>query len=373
MKLLLPVRRAGAAVTLLLLSSALAQAAPKGRLLFLGVAYDAAPPAAKTADHYNYAPDNLSDLLVEKAAPLFRQVKVGSLKGAQVTRENVIARLGAMRAALTADDLVFFYWGTHGAVHRRKGWNAGLADNSVLYGADIKQELSRFPCPVIIVVSTCGSGGFARQVSPADAKLPDNVAALCACRRQQSTGNELDVSLCEALSGFADFNADGAVSLREAMSYVPQRYRRWRQSDIPLDQQPVISPARRLDPSAPLVQVQGDYAAVVSDDRWYGVEVLERQADRIKVRFLGFDRTCADGAYSKPDGWVNNEAVDFPGGPPPIEVEWQGAWYPARILKRTADGAHIHYINYPASDDETVPASRIRYPFPSELTQAPGN
>jgi hypothetical protein len=341
---------------------------PKGRLYFLGVAYDAAPPANKTLDHYNYAPDNFSDLLVERSSPLFRDVRVEDLKGSRVTREAVLAKLRSMQPVLNEDDLVFFYWGTHGGVDPQKGWNAELADGGLMYGADIKRELGRLPCPVIAVISTCGSGGFADRVSAADAKLPNNVTAFCACRPSQSTGNDLDVSLCEALAGFADFDKSGDVTLREALSYVPRRYRYWRQGAFS-DQMPVLDKGLPSSLDAPLAKVTRDYAAVVKDGAWYGAAVVKRETGRVKMRFLGFDRTCADGTYSRPDEFFEEEAIDWPGSEPPIEVEWNGAWWPARIIGREGDRLRIHYINYPASDDETVGADRVRYPFPSSAAR----
>jgi hypothetical protein len=351
--------------------------APKGRLFFLGVAYDAAPPEGKTIDHYNYAPDNFSDLLGAQSAPLFGEVGVASMKGAEATRVGVLKKLQALRSQLRKDDLLFFYWGTHGGVDPRYGWNASLADEGILYSFDIKRELGKFPCRVIAIVSTCGSGGFARKVSRVDERLPKNVAVLCACRPKQSTGNELDVSLCEALAGFADFDGDGMVTLREAVSYVPARYRAWHTgggedeaNETGDDQHPVIVARDPALLDLPLAKTRGEYAAVVKDGRWYGVSIVARNNDKTRVRFLGFDRTCPDGSYSLLDESFADEFLDLPGGEPPIEVEWQGRWWPARIVERSDENFRIHYINFPESDDETVPASRVRFPFPTRESAA---
>ncbi len=46
-------------ITLCFAASPLAgQTPPQGRLLFLGIAYDEAPPPGSTADNFSYAPDN---------------------------------------------------------------------------------------------------------------------------------------------------------------------------------------------------------------------------------------------------------------------------------------------------------------------------
>ena len=59
--------------------------------------------------------------------------------------------------------------------------------------------------------------------------------------------------------------------------------------------------------------------------------------------------------------WVSHTRDE---GEPPLEVEWDGSWYPAKVVKRTEQGRlRVHYIGYPESDDETVPAKRVRFPF----------
>lgn len=44
----------------------------------------------------------------------------------------------------------------------------------------------------------------------------------------------------------------------------------------------------------------------------------------------------------------------------PVDVEWHGAWYPAVLLERKAEGWLIHYEGFSDSYDEVAPASRIR-------------
>jgi hypothetical protein len=46
--------------------------------------------------------------------------------------------------------------------------------------------------------------------------------------------------------------------------------------------------------------------------------------------------------------------------PAEIEVEWNGEWFPASILKKDGDKTHIHYVGFESSWDEWVPKNRIR-------------
>lgn len=344
--------------------------APRGRLLFLGVAYDEAPPKGQTADHYNYAPDNFTTLFNSQSSGLFSEIKTDTLKGNAATRPAVANRLRALQRIAKAEDLVFIYWGTHGGTDKR-GWAANLPGEGQVLGTEIKAELARLPCPAVVAISTCGSGGFVRT-NPQQIDLPKNVAAICACRRKQTTNNELDVSLLEALAGFGDKNGDGQVTIGEALHYVPIRYGKlMRDSETP-DLQPVLGHVDGFALDRALSKVGDSHVAVVTDNAWYGAKIVERLQNRVKVRYLGYDSTNPKGGFAFPDELVKLERVDLAGDFPPIEVEWDGTWYAAKVVERAERGIKIHYIGYPDSDDEVVPPMRIRFPFPGgpEMMQA---
>jgi hypothetical protein len=189
------------------------------------------------------------------------------------------------------------------------------------------------------------------------------VAAFCACRRRQSTNNELDVTLLEALAGFGDLDQDGQVTLKEAFRYVPRRYRMLMKDADGPDSGPVLGRAAGVPMDRPLTKANPQRVAAVYDGVWYGAQILERGAEKSKVRYLGWNSTSRRGPFAFPDGDVIHEALDVPGGFPPVEVRWRGTWYPATIVERRGDGFQIHYVGYPDSEDETVPLNRIRYPF----------
>ncbi len=343
----------------------LAHAEPaKGRLLFLGVAYDEAPPKGLTVHHYDYAPDNFSRLLQEQSRELFNEIQVGTLKGNAATRDAVISRLKGLAATATKDDLVFVYWGTHGGTVNMD-WEANLPGDGKIRGSEIKAELARCLCPAVVIISTCGSGGFVRPV-PHEIDLPENVAALCACRRRQSTNNELDVTLLEALAGFGDLDNDGQVTLKEAFHYVPRRYRKLLKDAEGADTEPVLGHSAGFPMDRPLAKANNQRVAAAYDGVWYGAQILERGTGKSKVRYLGWNSASKRGPFGFPDGDVSDESLDVPGGYPPVEVKWNGTWYPATIVERRGERFQVHYVGYPESDDEAVPLNRIRYPFVGE-------
>lgn len=347
------------------MTEAASAAAPNkpGRLFFFGVAFDADPPPGKNGNHFNYAPDNFSDLFTAHSKKLFSEVRVATLKGPAATRNNVVQQLHKLQRVVQKQDLFVLYWGTHGATSKQ-GWGASLAADTEMYGGELRELLAKFPCPVIAAVSTCGSGGFGRP-SAHEPPLPPNVTALCACRRKKSTGNQLDVALCEALSGFADQDESGDVTLQEVLEYLPRRYREWMTVEEGTDHDalPVLAHSDTAPLTLPLAKVADERVAVVQEGYWYAAWRLEKKDGRSRVRFLGYDNTCQDGGYSMPDAALEDDAIDEPGGEPPVEVKAEGAWWPARILSRSADGIRIHYIGYPDSDDDTVKRNRIRFPF----------
>jgi hypothetical protein len=343
--------------------AAWADAPSAGKLLFLGVAYDEGPPQGFGPGHFDYAPDNISRLFHAQSEGLYSTIDVVTLKSNAATHQRVIAALRGLQKAARPNDLAFIYWGTHGGTSN-KGWGANLPGGGAIYAGEIKQELSRIGCPVICMISTCGSGGFPHDGNDG-VTLPENVVALCACRGKQSTNNELDRAVCEALAGFADSDASGDVTLGEVVRYIPLRYRKiFRGGEPGTDQLPVLAHAENAPLDRVLAAVQSDdYVAVSKDGVWYGATVLERGGKGTKVRYLGFDSTTRNAGFSMPDEWVEDELIDVPGGEQPIEVEWDGTWYPARILGREGVQLKIHYLGYPETDDETVPRSRVRFAF----------
>jgi Zn-dependent protease with chaperone function len=59
---------------------------------------------------------------------------------------------------------------------------------------------------------------------------------------------------------------------------------------------------------------------------------------------------------------LENPRIDWQAGQR-VSVEWQGGWYPAEILQQEAGRYLVHYLGYDSSWDEWVEPSRIR-PYP---------
>jgi hypothetical protein len=48
------------------------------------------------------------------------------------------------------------------------------------------------------------------------------------------------------------------------------------------------------------------------------------------------------------------------------EVEWQGTWWPAEVVKTNGDRYYIHYTGWANSWDEWVSPDRIRMPVATQ-------
>ena len=149
-----------------------------------------------------------------------------------------------------------FHYGSHGGKSAKEGWEAGWSDGAI-YGGELREGLGRRKCHVIAAISTCGSGGFGRP-GPNEFSVPPNLTALCACRRRQHTGSQLDIAFCEALSGFADPNEDGEVTLQEVINHLPLRSREMlseeERNENPEERMPVIISSTDKSTEVPLTR-----------------------------------------------------------------------------------------------------------------------
>jgi hypothetical protein len=214
---------------------------------------------------------------------------------------------------------------------------------------------------VVAIIETCGSGGFARPHRK-DIPLPPNVTALCACRALQETDNHLSVAVSEALGGKADFNKDGLIQVGELLRYTARRHREMvpdarfgQDSELPL-----LVPAAQAALTLPLTAVSTDLVAIAVKGEWYQARLVEQKADAFQVRVLGWD--SKPGPYFVTDS-VNREHVCLSTDPPPVQVETNGTWRPARLLEKDGDRLKVHYIGTKKRRDEFVPRERVRFLF----------
>ena len=331
----------------------------KENLFVLGISFNQQGGQAHIND-YNCFPPEIEKVFREQGKDFYRKLHSRLIMGNQATRAGLMDGLGWLTKSAAKNDLVVVYLTCHGSTDPSKGWNIQTADKKTLWARDIKAELGKLPCQALILIETCTSGGFA-QAHKDDLPVPANVTAICACSGKQTTDNQLDIALAEALHGRADFNRDGVVELDEVFRYIQLRYKEWwpEAKTTANSQTPIMVKARTLAGTLPLTKASPELVGVVHKGTWYSA-LLEKQAGNgYQIHMLGW-------ASTKPSPYflmtsAPRESLCLPGDGKPMLVEQNGRWYPARLLKREGDRYRVHYIGY--NEQETVTKSRIFYPF----------
>lgn len=258
-----------------------------------------------------------------------------------------------------------FYYGSHGGKSAKEGWEAGWSDRAI-YGGELREGFGRRKCHVIASISTCGSGGFGRP-GPNEFSVPPNLTALCAYRHRQHTGSQLDIAFCEALSGFADRNDDGEVTLQEVINYLPLRYREMlseeERNENPEERMPVIIPSTDKSTEVTLTRSQPERLAVVKVGTWRGALSLAVEDKRYKVRFLGWAREELGTGYSMPDAEIGPNHIDQPGGFPPAVYKAEAGWVPAVVVSQNGKSFEIRIPGQAQQGGITASRTELRALF----------
>jgi hypothetical protein len=333
----------------------------KGDLYILGITLNQRPDAQSglTIASYNWCAEEIVKVFREQGATGHRRLRARLVQADKATHAAVMEGLAWLRKHTTASDLVVMYVGAHGTTDPTEGWSIETADRKVLWGREIKTGLGKLPCNVLLMIETCTSGGFTTRHKN-DLPVPPNVTALCACSDRQSTNNQLDMAVAEALYGRADFNNNGVIDLDELIRYVRLRYKEWWPTPkITMgSQMPVIIKAKTMPGSLALTRVSLRLAAVAQGGQLYSALLEKRVGARYRVHFLGW--SSKPGAYFLTDA-VGRDQICLPEDGRPLLVKQNGRWYPARLLRQTGRRSKVRYLGY--NEVETVPRQRVYYPF----------
>jgi sugar lactone lactonase YvrE len=327
-----------------------------------GTLYRVIVHPADSVDSYNWCPEEVEKVFREQGKDHYRHLQTRLVLGKQATHAGVMDGLAWLQQHATKQDLAVLYVGCHGFTDPNDGWGFGTADGKTLYGREIKTELAKLPCHVLVLIETCASGGFA-ETHKNDPPVPDNVTAVCACSGKQSTDNQLDMAVFEALYGRADFNHDGVVDLDELIRYVQLRYREWwpEPKKMAGSETPITVRAKTVEGALPLTSVARNLVAVAHGGTWYSALEEKREGDKVQIHLLGW--SSKPGPYFLTNT-VPRECVCQIGDGQPLLVEQDGLWSPARGLSREGDRYRVHYIG--TREDEVVARERIMHPFAAE-------
>jgi len=114
----------------------------------------------------------------------------------------------------------------------------------------------------------------------------------------------------------------------------------------------------------------GNKAEVLWKGTWYPATVKKVKGDQCYIHYAGYGNNWDE--WVGPDrikikGEDNTASASNPADPAPkysvgdpVQVNWKGSWYPARVIAVGNNKWKIHYDGYDNSWDEWVALRRIR-------------
>jgi len=294
------------------------------------------------------------------------------LKDSQATSRRVRTSFPSFLSRANDGDFLFFYYTGHGyksddaketffATYDAGDKVDGWATDAIIRDIERNFRGSR----ALLTADTCYSGNLAVQAQRLGSRI-SYASLTSSSSSQQSTGNwTFTEMLLAGFSGksFADINGDGEISLTELAEDIKddmafaEGQRSTFVASPTFPAQMLVAPAERK--INPLISRRVE---VRSEGDWYKARVIDARASQYLVHYYGYD--------DWDDEWVtarqirNLQEPQYAAGAR-VEVNWQGKWYPARVLK-VERGVHlIHYTGYDDGWDEWVSANRIRKPATS--------
>ena len=167
------------------------------------------------------------------------------------TRENILAQLAATVGAAEEGDLILFYFSGHGIEEKGEGYllprNAryNILSDTAVPVARVCEILNSKDCKArakILILDACHSGAqFGKSVEKMTQALIERVytqaegmAVIASCRQDEVSWEAPELGqgvftyyLLEALSGQADFDGKGFVSVNDAYRYVNNSVKAW--------------------------------------------------------------------------------------------------------------------------------------------------
>ena len=211
----------------------------------------------------SHAAKDARDLAVALKAhegKLFGRVETRTLTDAQATRQNIEEALDWLAKVVKADDYVMVFVAGHGNIDSLGhyffmpyDYEPGR-DRTAVRWTLFHDTLSRLPGKRFLILDTCRSGsagGLGAPVSPTDALkglTEQGLITYASCMAGEfsfeARGNGpiqngyFTCALIEALSGKADTNGDGVVTLAEVDAYVANRVKLLSNARKPTMQRP---------------------------------------------------------------------------------------------------------------------------------------
>lgn len=289
------------------------------------------------------------------------------LKNKEATKSNIQAQFKALLEKSKEGDTLIFYYAGHGGRNYNDAkrpvslvtydTKATWLVSDVLKNVDTQFKGNQ----AMLCADCCHSGGLAAEAAQHKGRVA--YAALNSAHvNSRSTGNwTFTQCLADLFSGNAmlDLNSDGKITFAEAAKYCEEEMAFFE------GQMAASYLSSELQGEFVLAQTNstkharaGEHCEGEEKGKWWKTKVLDSKDGKFYVTWPGWEK--------KYDCWVGPErlrAYNQPAAIPhgtAVDVEWNKAWYPAKV-NGAKYGLHlVHYDGYPESDDEWIPASRLK-------------
>lgn len=317
-------------------------------------------------EHWNLYGVEFAKVFQQHGKPLYDSVQAKTVLGKNARRDEIISAVQWAAANADAEDFVAVYFGCHGTTDDQQGWGIDTMDGQRVWGKELKEIAAKLPCPVLFVIDTCGSGGFAASHEQ-DVPLPKNCVAICSCGPEQSTSNVLNVALHEGLWGQADADNDEFVEVQEIVSYIQSRTSHTGPGgETPnRSEQPVLAVGEDIASDMQLTRVSGELSAIIHGGRWYLGRVDGEQGDNCKIHLMGQNDDSALDFFLFNEAPKQHVFAISDDSPRAVYVknESTGELQPALLLGCDGDECQIRAV--PGKGETVaVPRSQVRFAFP---------
>jgi hypothetical protein len=242
------------------------------------------------------------------------------------------------------------------------------SDLAAMVGKDFKGKR------VLFLADCCYSGGMAKAAETLAKSGLQAASLTSADTTVASTGNwTFTQTVIDALEGsaMADKNGDGVITLDElagevgdAMKFLEHQRNGYAKYGLPGSFRIGLAKAADSPNGANAATFRiGDYVAAPDDSGRRAGRVVGVRDGKLVVQFYDYsEKRTVEVAVAKVAKMLPSGMLPLLPGEKSaeIEVEWQGRWYPATIVKTEGQKTHIHYVGFPDSEDEWVSKERIR-------------
>jgi hypothetical protein len=303
------------------------------------------------------------------------------LRDRDATRAAIEQAFTRAVAATAADETLLVYYAGHGS--RAEDGKAFFVPWDAVSGSVPRTGVSMeamvdavtaasFRGRAVFAADCCYSGSLTREAQRRSSGRP--VATLTSSMASVvSTGNwTFTECLLAGLDGaaVADTDRDGTVTLEDLgrftdaqMAFAEEQLATW-------TAQNGFSPRWSLSAARPRACArEGERIEVLYRGQWYRAQIEGERQGAVRVHYIGYTRDWDE--WVTPDRCRAFAPQRFPQGGA-VEVEWNGTWYPARILAERAGIHQIHYDGYTDVWDEWVASRRCRARTASESSGGGG-